>query len=374
MNIRLIWLVIIISLNVICGIKKELQKSKKFCLGTIKLNVEPADLLTLVLVITLVIIAINTINIPDIDAYKIFYSGRNNTIEIGYVFLEKIFNKAGCDFYFFRGVIIVASFILLWIGLEKLQINGNIAFALFAIFPYEYDIIQLRNFFALAIVIFSLQFIFFYVSKKRILIYIVLILIATSIHSLSIIYLILIFSNQFITEKKWIRQLLTLIFCLILVISIAFKNNVLIQNILTKLFYSFNSDKASAYITGNIGWGFLSFWIMHGVFLLCAYILKKGRYNFETDKKQMVVEQLFWTDLIIACTFPLCIMNVNFFRIYRNLFILNYGQLGMLCKMPHGKRKWIGIIIFVAGYIYILQYNLNIEPEKIIYPFWGILN
>ena len=101
MNIRLIWLVIIISLNVICGIKKELQKSKKFCLGTIKLNVEPADLLTLVLVITLVIIAINTINIPDIDAYKIFYSGRNNTIEIGYVFLEKIFNKAGCDFYFF---------------------------------------------------------------------------------------------------------------------------------------------------------------------------------------------------------------------------------------------------------------------------------
>ena len=105
------------------------------------------------LVFLIVIIAMNTDN-PDYVTYKWMYESGAN-VERGWGLLEKIALTIGLQYDGFKTLIVAISFILTLIGLIKLNINENIIFALYAFYPFAMDAIQLRNFLAASIIVFS---------------------------------------------------------------------------------------------------------------------------------------------------------------------------------------------------------------------------
>lgn len=65
----------------------------------------------------------------------------------------------------FRATILIASYVLIWLGLVKIEANKNLVLALYFIFPYNFDVIQFRNFFAAAIFLYGLTEILCLITK-----------------------------------------------------------------------------------------------------------------------------------------------------------------------------------------------------------------
>lgn len=375
MSIQFIWLLSVALLNIIAGVYYEIRPNNRFrfVIGDIPLKLKQKSIYSFLLIISLVFISINTTNIPDIEVYQLIYSGGVNSVEIGYAFLQNIFKFLNCDFYLFRAFVIITSFILFYYGLNNIGFNTQIAFSLYLFFPLEYDVIQLRNFLSFSIVLFGLHYIFYETNYGK-LKYIIFVLIASSIHLMSIIYIILVFANSDIFKQKWKRQLLLLVFFITLFGSIIFKNNNYIQLLLSNIFQFVNSSKASVYLKNKVGLGYVYFWLMQLFLLVSSYFLKKGyeKTNELKIKEIKTATQLFWINILISCTLPLCILNVNFYRIFRNLLIVNYCQIGLFSGLTNNKFKTIGLFIFIIGYLYILRYNLSINTQDIINPFFGL--
>lgn len=371
MNGQTFLILLLILINLIYGISREKSRRQvtiKF--GTRELFMVH-DLFALILVITLIVIACNTLDIPDIEGYKMFYSGMNTGIEPGYVFLENLGIRFGLSFETFRSIFIVGSYLVLWIAVDRLKLNKNIVFALYSVYPFTYDVIQLRNLLALSLVVLGISFLYTKDKGNKVK-YVICIALATLFHSLMLIYLVLLVSGKQLIDSRLKKQLLGLAVALMFVFSILMSRSFAIQSIIGSYFYSFNSVKADAYLRIGMRYGFIVFWFMEIFYVLVAYINKKNSSSVEDEIAERK-ELSFWimiTVTVLGC--PLCILNSNFYRIFRNISVLNYGQLQYSVTSKKNYLSILGIVLFVLGFALNAIYELNINPEGVLYPFLGV--
>lgn len=357
-----------IAINLVYGLTRINNKEKYLAVGTQRVGTV-GDALLLVLLMVLFYIAGTSKGILDYDTYERFYITGSSGIEIGYVLLEKIGIWVGLSFVQFRWVIYILSFLIAFQGIKRIGLNKNVAFSLYAIFPFTYDVIQIRNLIALSLVIYAIS----YLSIKGIvgkIKYVTLILIAGSIHTLALVYLILIITDLS-TERSLRRNGLLFVFCVSLGLALLMRISPTLSDGIAMLVFKSNAVKGSAYTARRLNWGFLLYWMMQLGYILTAWLLRKKDVEGQEGYGAWYnPENLFWLNLCIACTFPLCVININFYRIYRNLSLINYGMLALVDDSYSKTRRLFSILMFVATFILNAYIGLSTDYKNVFEVFF----
>ena len=355
----LITYVIIIVANFIYGVSG--YEYRIICTQC-KLQIKLSSILSLILLFFLIFLVVRDRDNPDIHNYYSSYEGTEIFIrkkEMGFELLITIAKKIGLDFYQFRAIIYVFSGLSIWFFFTKMGLDKNIAFSMYAFYPFVYDGIQIRNFLAFVIILLFLPS-YFSGTKKGIFLYVVGVLISFSIHFIGILYLIFILIN--FNSKKIIRKrqkILIFSFVLSMLLIIFMK---ILPSISLKMMNILISQLDGARIrnyfdhSGN-QWGFVIFLFLE---LMFVYISKKCRDSlYKNTTKQGVImyrlaENIFWINVAICCLSPLLIANVSFYRLFRNILLINYciPSIAIAGRIWKKSLCFIFIFAFLANAIW----------------------
>ena len=176
--------------------------------------------------------------------YQNLYAGNLvNKVEIGFTFLCDFFhNKLNIPFRLFLGIYGAIGLALVGATIYKYSNNKSFATACYFIFPFIFDAIQIRNFMAMSILIFAFRFL---IRNNRFdwLKYLMINVIAISIHSFSIIGLLFLTFN-------WIskRKLFAITLIATIIEYVVLKNKTILINILSVVM---TKQKLEAYFILN---------------------------------------------------------------------------------------------------------------------------
>lgn len=249
--------------------------------------------------------------------------------ELLYMLLIKLSLFLGLSFQSFKVIITFIQLCLVSSTILKFGKCRNIVFLLYFIFPFVVDVAQMRNALATSVMIFSLQFLLKeslekkkigYLSKDEI-IFIICIIIASFIHTASIIWLLLL-----IAKKCKIKTIVafTSIFCVTfsffitpkLVIGLADKFGAT-SRIGAYVSVAYSATRELYFKSAMIRVLFTA----ASVIILYAYLIHKKK-NI-ANKEQLVFG--FKCNIIILCILPIIInYTTEVYRMQVGLSILNY--------------------------------------------------
>lgn len=297
--------------------------------------------------IFIIIFMLGNSSAPDYLSYFNDYiqmqtSGISSFNDIGFVFLEKFFINLNLNFSCFRLFIIVLSFFLVYNGLKRYEVNFHYILSVYMIYQCFMDTMQIRNFLATSIFIYASQYLFISNKKNRIK-YLLLIFIASSIHSSLIFYSIFILIDYFISNRKGINILLLLSFLVSLIIFV-------FPTVVNQLHYIFifvGKEQVFLRYFSNVGesLGFL-------LPLLSFIILSAFMYYFKVIKFSKNSSDLngsfYFINKISMIFFPLVIIDPTWYRINRGLNLINYSNLWLIYEKQTEIKK--RLISFASAY------------------------
>ena len=278
--------------------------------------------------------------------------------EILYYGIILIFNKLGIEFITYKIIITFVQLLLIFTTIWKYGAYPNLVIALYFLFPFPLNIAQMRNALATAIFIWGLRYLFqnddlVKIKRLRLTVsdikFIIVILIASCIHTASIGWLILL-----IAKKMNIK--FNIIFVILLNILIIFVLSP--QNVLKMINIFGGGNRISAYFSeayqlsnarqyGNLI-GILFTAIV--VILLCIYILYSKKNRGVISKAELLIKCnisiLFIIGIVLRYTGEI-------YRLQEGLTILN---LIMISNLIYSKQFHINkisknnlIVIFALG-------------------------
>lgn len=304
-----------------------------------------------------ILFALNTVNV-DMDGYRRIYefcesSKHYSGVEIGFTFLMNVSNRLGFTYAQFWGI--VATFILFVISwfIERYAINKIYVVLLFLLYPYIVDITVIRNFIAMAIVLWAIHFLIKEeIGKRDIVKYIVSVFVASLFHRIALVYLLLIMIKFEYSKLKYYINILILIESVfIFVFTDIFK---VLERFIPKL---------SVYLESGLQG--TKFYTKIFLFLYLVLMIAFEKYVFLHPTKfknnehaifnKQALKILRVTDLFI----PICVFEMDFYRIPRNMLLIFYI---VMCNHTVSGRsgafkiKLIGVILI--GFVITLSYVL----------------
>ena len=321
------------------------------------------DCLSFALLLFLIIVAITDNDNPDYYNYQVVYNTSTSTIldtDIGYSFVMNCARKVGWSFETFHAVIYTFFYILLWISLVKLKLNKNIAIGLYALFPFAYDAIQIRFFCATCIMLYSLSFL---MDKKTggIIKYLIGIIVAATFHSLAIFYILFLFvriedSNK---NRQTILRIAFAASCIAMMVSL-FSDS--FRNIFVYIFSLSTSSRKFNYYNQGVNWrNVFILAVQELMFFYASKINKDIAFSYDNQDKTRYREistLLYGCNLAVCCTLPLLMVSQNFHRIYRNIYILNYGMFTLSADHNvRDQRNVFVISLITLGFFSSLFWN-----------------
>ena len=277
--------------------------------------------------------------------------------EIGWCLLMKISSNFGLKYYQFLMVVSFIGLSLIMITVRKYTDKPQFALILYFIYPYLLDIIQVRQFLAMSIIVFCLR----YLEKNTItenIKYIIGVLIACSIHYLSLIFLPL-----FIIKNLKTKQLYIIVFVAIAV-SFYFVNDTFIQKAILS-YIPFIQYKEN-YFLHRARMGFLVVFAIQSIIFGAVYYSKK--FLEKHGNKEIFISIVYKINVYLFILFPLEMINVIFFRAYRIIMVPNY-ILFSLVFLELGKRskvQFLAIIIILVSLLFI--YSIVPVRNTVIFP------
>lgn len=255
------------------------------------------------------------------NEYKLMMTSGNSYFnDYGFIFLEKFFIQLGFNFNLFRLIITIVCLILIYKGITYYKINIHYIISLYMLYQLIMDTIQFRNFIGMAIVIYSLHFIIER-NKNDLLRFFICIIIATTIHSSMCVFIILPLSNFLLKKSKYIKYISFVI--LILCILCFFQSNIIeIFDYVLKCinkeyliqYYASGSGKSYAFILPLLS--FLGYYII--------YAICRRNKDIKNNEEFTLIKHMFIINIISMFFMPLVITSASWYRIIRNLNILNY--------------------------------------------------
>lgn len=297
-----------------------------------------STLLSLLLVITLwILFGFNTGN-ADYATYERMFNGSLKPPDMGFEFLLGFFNLIGFTYQQFLIIISLICYAIIFISIKRYTENLSYVMALYFIYPFMFDVVQIRNFIAFTILLYGLQYLF---TNNRIDIfkYIFFVLAASSIHFGFLFYLVLILVKFFSSWEKEFIIISTFVILTILLVYSGFLT-VLMNNL-------FNSPKVTGWFEIRTHLGFLvpiSVQIIVFLFVYVSYrkykdnikdqitnkdsqtfVIPNKKQKFITPSSQIIFfETIIKINIIMFLAFPFYAYVTYFFRLYRNILIMNY--------------------------------------------------
>lgn len=264
--------------------------------------------------------------------------------EIGYAFTNKVLYAMGFDFNTANMIYVTFILILLFTTIPRYTKYITIPSSLYMLFPVFLNGIQIRSSISAAILIWSLK----YLEDDDIvstLKYVLCIIIATTFHSTSFIYLLLVFAKYWNTIR--IRRLMIL-----LVLSIMGLINIAAPWL--RIIFG-DQRYENKFLVGNntrletlmmCGWQFTLF-----IIILLMYNKKKKKYIVESQDTLILR-----INLLMLAILPLYYLDFSTERLIRGLMVINFcyaanfsEQLGIKCGKKAGMLEkilfasWFGI-------------------------------
>lgn len=286
---------------------------------------------------------------------------------IGWNKLCKYGNKYNLTYEEFKVLIIFISALLIRRTIKYLVDDykmSTMCWSLYMIYPALLDLIQVRFFLAEAIVIFSFRFL---VEGKTsgYLKYILGVMIAYTVHSSAIFYLLFLLAIILNGDKKkliYIVSVICSLFCIvgkkyiIMIASLIFN-----QERITRYFYS----------TEAVGfWGVIAYTLTLFLFINVASSICIIEKNSENELSKKFFDCLYGCNIISTLIMPLTLFDTNFFRVQRIMWVFLYISLGILIKDNiksinifniNINTGVLGLIISILGGIfYICTFNFDI--------------
>ena len=310
----------------------------------------------------------------------------------GYDSLIFAFKYLGFDFYQFKIIISFICLFLLYKTIRKFSIYPALVTTCYFLFLFALDVTQFRNFISIIIVIFALRYIIEDEIKGTI-IFIILVLLASSIHSSSIFYLLIILKRFKIGLK------LILIIVLILVLIVA----ILKANLFNNIAILIERDEINEiYKEGVSNLAFISMIIVHliNVYYISLYksfpIENDFKNNGDSIKKisSGSIENSFkmqniikftnsnlvpFMSILVLLLIPFYSDNLIYARLFRNILIFNIIFISNHSFNNPFKSMYINnfILILYASFFFLLFCIPKNGLEKIISPIFlnnSILN
>lgn len=289
------------------------------------------------ILVIFVLFAGNTYN-PDYFANSTIYSSRDFSFD-GFLnsFIAHIFSSLGLSYQFFVMGKALLSCYLLHNIVKKYCGSNPMVLVLYIIYPFFLDIVQIDNFIAYLIVINSLHFLKKF-SKQNLINYIISLALASGFHIASVAYLLFILVYL---KKK--RNLLIFVGMIIVFVTINIASIPLYFNKIPYL--NKYSDQLSYYLTytSSVQGGAIRYAILSSTFFLLC-LLKKSlslRQGIDISHSDYLLKILF-----VSLSFiPLIIINSEFVRLIRNLWIVYYCYLLDTRKIKGRMLFYISVIM-----------------------------
>lgn len=281
------------------------------------------EFISIVIRIVLTILAFllfagNTNN-PDYMNYSRNYYSGEISVQNGLLksLLTWCFSKIGIPYQCFLGFVAIFVFILIWKVIIYYSDNKWLPFALYIIYPFLLDIVQIDNYMSYVIVLYGLRYLDDADYKIGNIKYLIIVMIATLIHPLSFIYLLFLLV-RIKNEKK-----LTILVC-VLAILLLLNVSVLPKLITYIPFMNQFSIQLGYYLRYTDG--FKLGMILYAAMLIVCYIICRMKYRKFIYLKQNETKQdsLIKIMLVTLCFVPLIMISSEFVRVVRNLWILYY--------------------------------------------------
>lgn len=298
-------------------------------------------------------------------------------MEIGFKLMMYISNLLGLSLNSFRFIIGLFGFSLIFNTVKKYSSYPNYVLSLYLIYPFINDVIQIRNFIAASIVIFSIRYLI-EDRKGNLLKYASLVFVASLFHVSSLFYLLLIFVKYFRT-RHFLNLILTILPTLIILAYTSFYP-FLVSRITS-------NQKVLMYLSRRTTWGLI---IVYGtIFMMfCVhYILNREAKKSlikENELKPGInegfsMEKITFYDillrintLILLLSLPLLIYDFNYIRLYRNILPLNYivyVDAIMFRRIPNMSHKYFILVFISLSVLFVMFYGLNASEQ--IFPIFN---
>lgn len=145
-------------------------------------------------VVAWVLMCLNMGN-PDYEGYEARYYAFDQpwVAEItpsGFLFLTELGNSLGLNFFSFRLLMCTASLLLVFTTVVEFSAGPNIALSVYLLSSFMLDVVQFRFFFASAVAFWSLRFLARENNFKNNILFLVSLLLASTIHPVVLVYLL----------------------------------------------------------------------------------------------------------------------------------------------------------------------------------------
>ena len=222
--------------------------------------------------------------------------------------------KLGMEFYDMNFIVSTVILFVLFYFIMKLSEKPAFVLSMFTIFPLTDSIIQKRNLLGMMFLYIAFMVLIRRQEKKNKLLYLFFCLLAFSVHSIYIIYLPIVFLDKLSWNKiKWFVA--SVLGCSVIIVPVLPR--------LARIFM--NNDKLLAYF---INWKIplyqsVCWWGLHISFCILIYLIIKYRLQ-PHDGLLVNYDFVLKINVFFLIVLPLYYYEPTFFRIYRNIFLLDY--------------------------------------------------
>lgn len=275
----------------------------------------------------------------DLVKSESFFSLTDLKFESGFLFLMKFLSFVGLDYNQFLMVLSFLGLGLIVISVERETPKPEFVYLLYLLYPFFFDVVQIRFFCACAIFCFSLH----YLSKPKYrnkVKYAVGVIIASLFHITALPFLVFIFLDK--TKPKRI---------LIASILVSGAGFLLVWSGVLPFLLGLLNDRLTGYISNPSKIGFI-FYITTQLGLILL-VLSARTILIKRNIISKYVEMVYKLNIASIAFFPLYIVNSNFIRLYRVIIIPTYIVLSLLIlnKKPQSRMFFLLKAFLIVGLV-----------------------
>ena len=280
--------------------------------------------------------------------------GKDILVDFGFSFLCQFFLNFGFEYQGFKAVVSFICLLMIFRSINKLSPYSSFGAALFLLFPFVIDVTQFRNFIAYSIVFYAIPFLF-HEGRNNVIKYVIIVLLASSIHATSLFYLLFVFSKIKLNKYHVIT-------CVIFAFVVK-------ETLKAYLTIKYETGKLDDMPQSSLAGALFNVFIICMTVLMIWYACKRNRmhrsicyvkdlkYRFEYDKTWLMC------NMLLFMLIPFVMDSGNYERIYRNIAVLN-----MLFVYGANLKKQQKTLIIFAYYSYFVIFTYIIGDSEL--TFW----
>ena len=347
----------------------------------------------LILLVLMLMVAFSVRKTPDIANYILnFNFGSTSGKDPAFAFLLSIFKKGGATYYNFQDWYFLVALSLISYGLIRLTDHRTLIYILFFFYPFLLNLVQIRNFMAMALLVFAIGVCYSNREKfsKRILWCLIVGLAATQ-HAAAMAYIPF---ALFWDKKKALRFLViaSSIFTAVLFIGPDSLLNILARF----LSFAIDSERAETYGARSTHFGlFVMVAQAVAMMLIAKFSVRFANEYNKLPTRDVALKRVdtapltFTFDLLCysAIFWPFYLLNGNFTRLTQNEFLLIFMCMALLLKYKaslHGRKDFgakivnpltFSFLAFAPLYIYSLTTIWSTHYQDVVIPIMrGVFN